>query len=102
MKGKGGFTVPDMPSSTRSQNKQQLLNRLRKIEGQVRGIYRMVDSDTYCVDVLNQVAACRAALSRVGVLLLETHIQGCVVQAIKDEDEAVAVDELMEVIRRFI
>lgn len=60
---------------------QALQNRLRRIEGQVRGIQRLIDEDTYCVDVLTQVSAVKSALDRVAMLLLEDHLSHCVVGA---------------------
>jgi len=83
-------------------NKEDLLRRLRRIEGQVRGLQRMVEEDQYCVDILVQIAAVRAALDRVGLLLLEDHTRGCVTRAVQDGKGDAAVDELMEVIAKFI
>ena len=60
---------------------QALQNRLRRIEGQVRGIQRLIDEDTYCIDVLTQVSAVKSALDRVALLLLEDHLSHCVVGA---------------------
>jgi CsoR family transcriptional regulator, copper-sensing transcriptional repressor len=62
-------------------NKDALLTRLRKIEGQVRGVARMVDGDTYCIDVLTQVAATTKALEAVALALLEDHLTHCVAEA---------------------
>lgn len=62
-------------------NKDALLTRLRKIEGQVRGVARMVDGDTYCIDVLTQVAATTKALEAVALALLEDHLAHCVAEA---------------------
>jgi DNA-binding FrmR family transcriptional regulator len=60
--------------------------RLRRIEGQVRGIARMVEDDTYCIDVLTQIAAAKRALEKVAVGLLDDHLRGCVIDAARDED----------------
>jgi DNA-binding FrmR family transcriptional regulator len=60
------------------QNKDELLARLRKVEGQVRGIHRMVDGDQYCIDILTQIAAAGSALKKVAVALLDDHIRHCV------------------------
>ena len=65
-----------MPGYT--MQKQQLQTRLRRIEGQVRGVARMIDEDKYCVDVVTQVAAIQAALDKVSLGLLDGHIRGCV------------------------
>ncbi|MGB3827887.1 MAG: metal-sensitive transcriptional regulator [Ornithinimicrobium sp.] len=68
--------------------KQDQLKRLARIEGQVRGIARMVDDDTYCIDVLTQVSAATKALQAVSLGLLEEHISHCVVDAARESDEA--------------
>lgn len=71
-------------------NKEDHLKRLRRIEGQVRGIARMVESDAYCIDVLTQVSAVTRALQAVSLGLLEEHVQHCVVDAARESDEAAA------------
>ncbi|MFX0558870.1 metal-sensitive transcriptional regulator [Tepidibacillus infernus] len=81
---------------------QKILQRLKRIEGQVRGIHKMVEEDRYCVDVLIQIAAVRAALDKVGLSLLERHTHGCVQKAIKSGNGDPAIDELMDVIKLFI
>lgn len=84
------------------QDNQELLKRLRKIEGQVRGIQKMVDEDRYCVDILTQIAAVRAALNKVGLSVLERHTHGCVKKAIQSGDGEPAIDELMDVIKLYV
>lgn len=64
-----------------SEDKDALLKRLRRIEGQVRGIARMVDEDTYCIDVLTQVSATKRALENVAVMLVDDHLRHCVAEA---------------------
>ena len=78
-------------------------NRLRRIEGQVRGLQRMVDEDAYCVDILTQVAAVQTALEQVAVNVLDAHVRGCVADAVAaDGSEAdEKLDELMAAVRRF-
>jgi DNA-binding FrmR family transcriptional regulator len=79
-------------------------NRLRRIEGQVRGVQRMVEEDAYCVDVLTQVAAVQTALEQVAVAVLDAHVRGCVADAVGGGDEVAAaerLDELMAAVRRF-
>ncbi len=83
-------------------DKEGILARLKKIEGQVRGLQRMVEEDRYCVDILNQVAAVEAALNRVGLMLLEGHVKGCMAAAVRRGEGDAAVAELMEVLRRFV
>ena len=68
-------------------DKQQLVTRLRRIEGQVRGLQRMIDEDTYCIDVLTQVAAVSKALQGVGLQLLDEHLQHCVAGAAASGDD---------------
>jgi CsoR family transcriptional regulator, copper-sensing transcriptional repressor len=81
-----------------------LHNRLRRIEGQVRGLQRMVDEDAYCVDILTQVAAVQTALEQVAVNVLDGHVRHCVADAVGGTDEAASdakLDELMAAVRRF-
>jgi len=70
------------------EHKQGLINRLKSIEGHVRGIQRMVEQDTYCIDVINQNLAVQRALEKVNSLILERHLQTCVTTAIKGDDPA--------------
>jgi DNA-binding FrmR family transcriptional regulator len=84
-------------------DKAKLLARLRRIEGQVRGLQKMIDEEQYCVDVLTQVSSVMAALQKVGVIILEDHIQGCVRGAIvSGTDGERAVEELIAVVERFV
>ena len=81
-----------------------LHNRLRRIEGQVRGLQRMVDEDAYCVDILTQVAAVQTALEQVAVNVLDGHVRHCVADAVAGADDGEAeakLDELMAAVRRF-
>ena len=78
-------------------------NRLRRIEGQVRGLQRMVEEDAYCIDILTQVAAVQTALEQVAVNVLDAHVRHCVADAVAGDgsqgDEK--LDELMAAVRRF-
>lgn len=76
-------------------SKDDYLKRLRRIEGQVRGLQRMVDEDTYCIDVLTQIAAVTKALQAVSLGLLEDHLGHCVVDAARESDAA-AHDRIRE------
>jgi CsoR family transcriptional regulator, copper-sensing transcriptional repressor len=77
-------------------------NRLRRIEGQVRGIQRMVEEDAYCIDILTQVAAVQTALENVAVEVLDAHVRGCVAAAVRGGDDGdEKLDELMAAVRRF-
>lgn len=85
-------------------DKRKLLTRLKRIEGQVAAIRRMVEDDAYCVDVLVQIAAARGALGKAGTVLLGSHVEHCVRDAFEhgDADERQAkVDELMDVFARY-
>ena len=73
-----------------SGDKQALLGRLRRIEGQVRGLQRMVDEDTYCIDVLTQISAAKSALQAVAVGLLEDHRSGDPTAKVKEASDAIA------------
>ena len=80
--------------------KKQVVNRLRSIEGHVRGIERMVEDDSYCIDVIKQAIAVRRALERVNGLILENHLQTCVTTAIRGEEAEErerVIGELLEV-----
>lgn len=81
--------------------KNDLTTRLNRVEGQVRGIKNMIDRDVYCDDVLNQIAAAQSALEAVSKMLLKNHIQGCVVQKIKNGDEEI-IDELLVTISKML
>ena len=83
-----------------TKDRGELLNRLRRIEGQVRGIARLVEDEAYCLDILQQVEAMTAAADSVGLLLLEDHIDGCLTHAIETGQGEPYVDEVMTVVRR--
>ena len=76
-------------------NKDDLLKRLRRAEGQIRGIQRMVDSDSYCIDILTQVSAATKALENVALALLDDHLAHCVAEAAR-EGGSVADDKIKE------
>ncbi|MBE3575778.1 MAG: metal-sensitive transcriptional regulator [Firmicutes bacterium] len=95
--------VRALANEYRQQDKQELLERLKRIEGQIRGISRMIEEDQYCVDVLVQVAAARAALNKVGLKLFEDHTRGCVARALRSkEGGGEVIDELIDVLHRYI
>jgi DNA-binding FrmR family transcriptional regulator len=85
-------------------DKDRLKKRLHRVEGQVRGIERMVDEDRYCIDVLTQIAAVRTALESIGFELLTDHVNHCVSDALAAGDVQAATeksDELLAAVRRF-
>nr|WP_090887795.1 metal-sensing transcriptional repressor [Evansella caseinilytica] len=84
-----------------AEEKKELIQRLKRVEGQVRGIQRMIEEDRYCVDILIQVSAISAALKKVGYHLLEHHTHGCVADAVANGDGEAAINELMKVIQQF-
>lgn len=81
-------------------NKKDLQDRLRRIEGQVRGLQRMVDEDTYCIDVLTQLNSVNAALKAVGMGLLDAHVRHCVRESIEQGQGDEKVEELMTAVGR--
>jgi DNA-binding FrmR family transcriptional regulator len=83
-----------------SKDKAQLIRRLSRIEGQVRGIAKMIDRQEYCVDILQQTAALRAAVDALAILVLEDHVQGCVRKAAQRGEADVYVEEVLDVVRR--
>lgn len=93
-------TALDRKSTSYAADKAKILARLRRIEGQVRGVQGMVERDQYCIDVLTQLSSIIAAARATGLLVLEDHIRGCVVGASPDDQEAV-LDELTTAIDRF-
>src|SRR3954453_791304 len=83
-----------------TKDKSQLVRRLSRIEGQVRGIARMIEREEYCVDILQQTAALRAAVDAVSILVLEDHVQGCIRTAAERGEADRYVDEVVDVVRR--
>lgn len=84
--------------------KEDALRRLNRIEGQIKGIKRLVEEDTYCVDVMNQISSVHEALRGVGKLLMRNHLQHCVTDALRDGDESKAektYQEMMDLIYKF-
>jgi DNA-binding FrmR family transcriptional regulator len=81
-------------------DRQQLLRRLSRLEGQVRGIARMIERDEYCIDILQQTAALRAAVDAVSLLVLEDHVAGCLRTAVETGDATAYTEEVMDVVRR--
>jgi CsoR family transcriptional regulator, copper-sensing transcriptional repressor len=94
-------TTNTTPTRGYTATKDQLLKRLRRIEGQVRGIEGMVDDDRYCIDVLTQISAVQAALDKVALGLLDDHARVCVMGA-EPGDQADKTDELMAAVGRLM
>ena len=83
-----------------ARDRTQVLRRLSRMEGQVRGIARMVERDDYCIDILQQTTALRAAVDAVSMLLMEDHVAGCLRTAVKTGDAEAYTEEVMDVVRR--
>ena len=82
--------------------RQNIIIRLKRIEGQVKGIYNMIEQDKNCVDILIQVAAVRAAVNRVGGLILQNHSKKCVKQVLESEKCPEVINELVDTIQKFL
>lgn len=89
---------PRQPRTTAE--KQKVMNRLKRIEGQVRGIQKMVEEDRYCMDILVQISAIQSALKQVGLSITERHMNHCVAHAIQSGDGQEMIDEMMSVLRQ--
>lgn len=76
--------------------------RLKKIAGQVSGIQRMIDEDKYCVEILTQIAAARAAMDRVGLIVLKSHLESCVAEAVRENRTNEAVEEVHKVLQKLL
>jgi DNA-binding FrmR family transcriptional regulator len=83
-----------------TKDRAQLLRRLSRMEGQVRGIGRMIERDEYCIDLLQQTAALRAAVDAISLLIMEDHVAGCLATAVQTGDAEAYTEEVMEVVRR--
>ena len=95
-------TPTDKPTRGYTATKDQLRKRLRRIEGQVRGVEKMVDEDRYCIDVLTQISAVQAALDKVALGLLDQHAHHCVVGGKGGEASEAQTDELMGAVARLM
>lgn len=84
------------------EDKEALIKRLKRIEGQVKGIQNMVEEERYCVDILTQISAVRSAVNKVGTIILENHMKGCVTESIKEGNSEDMIQELMATINKFV
>lgn len=92
----------EVQSVINEETKKDVLPRLKKIEGQIRGIQRMIEKERYCIDILNQVTAAQRALDQVNLKIMRRHIESCVTDAIKSDGSGPIMGELMETIYKFI
>lgn len=85
-------------------DRDALIKRLKRIEGQVKGLQKMIDDERYCVDILVQISAVRSAIDNVGAIILENHIKGCVSNSLKYENQDQndqMIKELIDTIKKF-
>lgn len=82
------------------EKKDAVLNRLKRIEGQIKGIQRMIEEDKFCGDVLVQITAARSALNKVGGIILENHMKECLKSYIEEHDEDV-LDDLIDIMVKY-
>jgi len=101
----GGYTMskvvrdkPIVPPT--NEEKQAVINRLRRIEGQVRGIQRMVEDERYCTDILIQMSAIQAALKKVGYTISERHVKHCLTEAVQSGEGEEVMEELLQVMQQ--
>lgn len=80
---------------------KSVIDRLSRVEGQIRGIKTMIERETYCDEVINQIEASRSALSSIAVLLLESHFKHCVVEQVRKGDDR-AVEELLKTVKKLV
>jgi DNA-binding FrmR family transcriptional regulator len=81
--------------------KKDALTRLRKIEGQIRGIMKMVENEKYCIDIINQISAAEKALGGVSSMIMKRHVETCVSDAIREGQGQDMIDELMDTVIKF-
>jgi DNA-binding FrmR family transcriptional regulator len=93
-------------SEKTKKDKDAIVKRLRRIEGQVKGIQKMIDEEKYCVDILIQIAAIRSAIDKVGGIVLENHVKGCVKNTMDNSDDIEekdrVIDELVNTMLKFM
>lgn len=90
---------PAEPRTT--EEKRRIINRLKRVEGQVRGLQQMIETDRYCIDILIQLSAAQAALQKIGFSVLERHTKSCVTKAIAQGNGSESVNELIAVLKQF-
>ena len=102
-RSQAGSTEATAHGYIKAKDKEVLQKRLRRIEGQVRGVQRMVDEEAYCGDVLTQIASVVSALEKVGTILRKDHVEHCVRESVeKGEDADEKIEELTDAVERFL
>lgn len=81
---------------------KKVISRLRRIEGQVRGVQRMIEAEADCGEILNQIAAIKSAVHHAGIILFESHAQECIAKSLQDGDQEQGFEEMVRVMGRFI
>ena len=84
------------------EERQNIINRLNRIEGQVKGIRKMVEEEQSCAEVMMQIAAVKAAVNRVGTVMFETHFRDCLEKAIREGEDLDFVDDVMKMLGKYI
>ncbi|HZK86604.1 MAG TPA: metal-sensitive transcriptional regulator [Syntrophomonas sp.] len=83
-------------------SRKSILIRLRRIEGQVRGVQRMIEAEDECGEIMNQIAAIKSAVNQVGLLVFENHARECIARSLREEDNEQSFDEIVKMMGRFI
>jgi len=83
-------------------SKEDILNRMKKIEGQVKGIQKMIDEDKCCGDIMVQISAIRCAINKVGGLIMDRYIKECLKESLKDKNSDKSIEEIIETIVRYV
>jgi len=94
--------ISKIGEESKVESKEDILKRLRRIEGQVKGIQRMIEEEKYCGDILTQVSAVRAAVNKVGSLILKNHSLSCIENVVSSEDKDKAMSELAKTMQSFM
>ncbi|PYD71109.1 metal-sensitive transcriptional regulator [Komagataeibacter swingsii] len=94
--------TPPTDRKVEQPHKKALVNRVRRIEGQVGGVLNMIEDDRYCVDILTQISAVKSALDGVAIQILSTHAKGCVRQSVMDDGGDEAIEEMLGIVRKLI
>lgn len=89
-------------NSSKKNVKSSIINRLKRIEGQVKGIQRMVDEDKCCEDIMIQISAIRSAINKVGGIILDTYIKDCLIESLKKDDSHEKINDLLDTIVKYV
>lgn len=86
----------------KSDQRKNIIVRLRRIEGQVRGVQRMIENEAECSEIMNQVAAIKSAVNQVGLLVFENHARDCIARSLSEDDDGESFDEIVKMMGRFV